>query len=216
MKLRLILILFVFVMFVARPSPALACSGLLDCAFGWTERTEVRNDRMLEQERIQAQRDAEVARIEADAAERLREADAKVEEMKQRQFESEAARDIAIAEAQARRDEYQAMIAGLVTERTAEIDSLMQTQLASLQHTADIHIAGITETGKTERTRIAGGWIAAVVALIVVGVVTALWSRRQHVTVMLPGPNGWVALPGSRRELPYDNTIDGDIVRLRK
>ncbi|MEZ4678902.1 MAG: hypothetical protein R2932_32260 [Caldilineaceae bacterium] len=66
---------------------------------GATERTQLRNDRMVEIEQIQAERAADVARIQGEAQERVRQADAEVERVRQMQFESQAQRDVAIAEA---------------------------------------------------------------------------------------------------------------------
>lgn len=115
-----------------------SCSGFLDCLLGMTERTEVRAQRDVERARIEAQRDAEMARIEAEAQERVRLADAEVERVKQLRFESEADRDIAIAQANAKAEEYKAIIAGLTSEKVAGIQSNADTQIAALQAQAEV------------------------------------------------------------------------------
>lgn len=162
------------------PTKAYACSGILDCAFGWSERTELRTQSAEELARIEAQRDREIEAVKAQAAERVRQADAEVERVKQLQYQSEADRDVAIAQAQAQADQYRAMIGGLTEERTADIKASADTQIAALQSQAQIAIAGITETGATERWRIGGGWAFSIVALFVMGVLLVVAMRRHR------------------------------------
>lgn len=163
---------------LAMPTQAKACSGIFDCMFGWTDRAEVRSAAETEQARIDAQAAAEVARIEAEQAERVRQADAEVERVKQQQYATEAQRDIAIANAQAQVDQYKASIAALTAERLAGIQANADSQIQALQSQAEIAIAGITETGTTERYRIVGGWTFAVVAIVLAGLLVALYVRR--------------------------------------
>jgi hypothetical protein len=177
---------------------ARACSGLLDCAFGWSERTELRTNAETEQARITAQRDQEVARIEGEAAARVRQAEAEVERVRQMQYQTEADRDVAIAQAQRQADEYRAMIAGLTSERVAGIQSNADTQIAALQGQAQIAIAGITETGSTERWRIAGSWSFVIVLAVLIAVVILGYVRRQQQQQI-------VLLPHERTQLPWYN-----------
>lgn len=144
----------------ALPLPAYACSGWLDCAFGWTDRTEVREAATTERARIEADAQAEIARIRGEADARIKQAEAEVERVKQQRYQSEADRDIAIAQANAKAEEYRAMIAGLTSEKVAGIQSNADTQIAALQAQAQIAIEGITQTGQTERWRVGGvaGW----------------------------------------------------------
>jgi hypothetical protein len=186
------------------PTPAYACSGWVDCLFGFTERTEVRSAAETEQARIDAQAQAEIARIEGEQAERLRMADAEVERVRQLQYESEAQRDIAIAQTQASVDQYKASIQALVDEKTENIRAGADTQIAALQGQAQIAIAGITETGSTERYRIAGGWIFATVAIALVALLIVSAMRRQ--------PRQVVLLPHERAALPWVN----DEIELRE
>jgi hypothetical protein len=186
------------------PTPAHACSGLLDCAFGWTDREEVRTAAATEQARIEAQANAEVARIEGEQAERLRLAEAEVERVRQLQYQSEAERDIAIARVQAEAQQYQTMIASLTAEKIAGIQSNAYTQIAALQAQAQIAIEGITETGSTERYRIAGGWIFATVAIVLVALLIVSAMRRQ--------PRQVVLLPHERAALPWLN----DAIEMRE
>ena len=174
---------------LAMPTPAKACSGLFDCMFGWTDRTEVRSAAETEQARIDAQTAAEVARIEAEQAERVRQADAEVERVKQQQYATEAQRDIAIANAQAQVDQYKASISAITAERLAGIQSNADSQIAALQAQAEIATAGITETGRTERYRIVGGWTFAIVSVVLVGLLLALYAQRhqQRSVIMVSG-----------------------------
>jgi hypothetical protein len=155
-----------------------SCNGFIDCLFGFTERTEVRNAAETEQARIDAQAAAEVARIEAEQAERVRQADAEVERVKQQQYATDAQRDIAIARIEQQAAQYKASIAALTAERLAGIQANADSQIQALQSAAEIHIAGITETGVTERYRIVGGWAFAIVSIVLGGLLLALYARR--------------------------------------
>lgn len=198
------------------PRPAYACSGLLDCAFGWSERTELRTESAEELARIEAQRDADIAQIEAQAAERVRQADAEVVRVKQLQYQSEADRDIAIAQAQAQAEQYRAMIAGLTSERTADIKASADTQIVALQSQARIAIAGITEAGSTERWRIGGGWVFSIVALFVLGVllVVAMRRHREPMRVIQMSGAQYGRLPEDARTIEMIRR--GEVVRYEK
>lgn len=187
---------------------------------GITERTDIRNERMIEAERIEAQRDVDIANIEAQAAERVKEAEAEVERVRQLQYQSETERAIAIAQAEARRDEYKAMIAGLTEQHIAEVTAASSQQLAALQYAADIHIAGITETGTTERWRIAGGWIGFVVSIVTIGLVVIAVSRivaSRRQPLMLDTPH-WtpVAQIDKRGELTNGVERTNEIIYTRR
>lgn len=200
---RLILILTLGLALLPRPAQA-SCSGFIDCLFGMTERTEIRNQRMIETARIEAQRDADVTRLQGEAEARIREAEAEVERVRQQQFATEAQRDVAIAEAQRRAEEYRTMIGGLVAEREAEIMANAQAQIAALQQTANIAIAGITQTGQTERWRIAGGWITMIVLIVMVGLAITIWLHgRSTITTAL-----LLASPQAQRRLVERRMIE--------
>lgn len=170
---------------MALPTPAYACSGWLDCAFGWTDRTEVRETEQTERARIEADAQAEIARIQGEADARMKQAEAEVERVKQQRYQSEADRDIAIAQAQAQADQYRVMIAGLTSEKVAGIQSNADTQIAALQAQAQIAIAGITETGTTERWRVGAGWLAVIVLVVVIAVGWSAWLRRPQPPVVM-------------------------------
>lgn len=185
------------------PSTAKAdCSGFFDCLFGFSERVETRQSGMTERERIQAHRDAEIARIQAEADQRVRQADAEVERIKMQRYESEAQAQIAIAQAEQQSQQYKAMITGLTSERVAGIQANAETQIAALQAQAEIAITGITETGRTERYRIAGGWTFATVALglLAVLLVMALLKTSRQTVVLLPDSDRY-ELPNQRKEI---------------
>ena len=182
---KLTIVVLVFSSLALTTAPASACSGLL-CWLGVTDNTEIRNQRMIETERIRAERDADVAQIEAQAQERVRQAEAEVERVRQLQYESEAQRDVAIAQAQAKAEEYKAMIAGLTDEKVTAIMAESDQQLAALQHQSEIAIAGITETGSTERWRIAGGWIAFVAVALIIGAIVLVWLHTRATASQSP------------------------------
>ncbi len=189
------------------PVSVFACSGILDCAFGWSDREEVRQAAETERSRIEAQATAEQARIEGEAQAALRMAEAEVERVRQQRFVSEADRDIAIAQAQAQANQYAAMIKGLTDEKIAGIQANADTQIMALQSQAEIATAGILETGKTERYRIVGGWASTIIAFILVGLIVLYWMRRYAGSVtVLPQPRQAI---GERTQLPwYSDSIE--------
>lgn len=193
---------------LAMPTPAKACSGLFDCMFGWTDRAEVRSAAETEQARIDAQAAAEVARIEAEQAERVRQADAEVERVRQQQYATNAQRDIAIAQIEQQAAQYKASIAALTAERLAGIQANADSQIQALQSQAEIATAGILETGKTERYRIVGGWAFAIVAVVLVGLLLALYVQRapNRPTVMIAQQQ--------RQSLPWLN--DGNEIEMHE
>lgn len=193
-----------------------SCSGFLDCLLGMTERTEVRAQRDVERARIEAQRDAETARIEAEATERLRQADAEVERVKLQRYESEAQRDIAIAQAQQQAEQYKAMIAGLTDEKVAGIQANADTQIAALQAQAEIAQAGILETGRTERYRIVGGWAFSIVAIVAIAFLLALSIRRHQAgqtVVLLANPGQYSRLQSHVNEIEVYHAKQHHITR---
>lgn len=190
-------------------APAYACSGFIDCMFGFTDRTEIRNERMVEVERIEAQAQAEQARIEGEAAAALRQADAEVERIKQQRFVNEADRDIAIAQAQQQAEQYKAMIAGLTDEKLAGIQANADTQIMALQEATKIAVEGIVQTGQTERTRIVGGWSSVIVALILVGLIVLYWMRRYSAHMVVVSRQQPRRAISERQALPwYSDSIE--------
>lgn len=216
-------------LYTINPLSAYACSGILDCAFGWSERAEISADRDAEIARIEADRDRAIADAQAEqqrviaAAEAqqqqvIEQAQAEVERIRQQQFATEADRDVAIAQAEAMRDQaiaetqakaqqYVAMIDALTREKVAGINSNTETQIAALQGTAQIAIAGVTEAGNAERWRIGGGWIFSIVAVFIVGVLVAQWQKQRHeqLTIRLLEGGSYYnphQLPHERRQLP--------------
>lgn len=194
------------------PQSVFACSGFVDCLFGFSERTEIRADRDIEKARIEAAAQAERARIQGEADARIKQAEAEVERIRQQRFVSEADRDIAIAQANAKAEEYKAMIRGLTDEKLAGIQANADTQIVALQEQARIATAGILETGKTERYRIVGGWSSTIVVFILVGLIVLYWMRRFSGGVMvLPQPRPAL---GERPQLPWYNEAI-EIVEVR-
>lgn len=192
------------------PGRAYACSGWIDCWLGISSTVEIRQTEQTERERIAAERDADVARIQAEAQERVRQADAEVERIRQMQYQSEADRDIAIAQANAKAEEYKAMIAGLTSEKITGIQSNADSQIAALQAQAQIAIAGINQTGETERWRIGGGWTFAVVAVVVAGLILLAIIRSggllgaahpQSTVVLLANPGQFPQIESRVKEI---------------
>lgn len=186
------------------PHPAMACSGWIDCWLGMTERTEVRAQRDVEVARIQGAANAEITRIQEEAAVRLKQAEAEVERVRQMQYQSEADRDIAIAQANAKAEEYKAMIAGLTAEKVSGIQANADTQIVALQAQAQIATAGILETGRTERWRVAFAWATLIVGLLVVGMGWLYWLRRNGVRVVVMLPE----TPTAQRLSWYNETLE--------
>lgn len=162
-----------------------SCSGFIDCLFGMTERTEVRAERDVEKARIEAAAQAEIARIQGEAQARITQAEAEVERVRQLQYQSEADRDIAIAQANAKAEEYKAMIAGLTDERVTAINAQASTQITALQEQSKIAIEGIVQTGRTERWRVAFGWVTLIVIVIALAFGWAHWLRRTQTVMVL-------------------------------
>ena len=193
------------------PARVYACSGLLDCAFGWTDRANVRADSAAEIARIKAAEAEAVTRAQGEADARVKQAEAEVERVRQMQFESAADRDIAIAQANAKRDEYAAMIAGLTDERVTAITAQADTQIAALQEQSKIAIEGIVQTGQTERWRVAFGWATVIVGLVIMGAAVLYWMRRHGAGVMMVLPNVQRPTPiaADARQLPwYSDAIE--------
>lgn len=188
------------------PGSAYACSGWIDCWLGISSTVEIRQSQQTERERITAERDEQIAGIEAEKAEREQQAHIEVERVKQQQYASEAQRDIAIAQAQQQAEQYKTMIAGLTSEKIAGIQSNADSQIAALQAQAQIAIAGITETGATERYRVAGGWLFAIVAVVVVAFILVSIIRRQptqpqQTIVLLSDPTAYPRLENHLKEI---------------
>jgi len=192
------------------PRSAYACGLLeIDCLFGFSNRTQIRADRDIDQARIEAAAAAEIARIQGEADARIRQAEAEVERVRQLQFQSEADRDIAIAQANAKAEEYKAMIAGLTDERITAIDAQASTQITALQEQSKIAIEGIVQTGKTERWRVAFGWATVIAVVIALAFGWYNWLRRTQSVMVLPEQ------PTARR-LPWSDKYDRiEIVEVR-
>lgn len=184
-EVKTALLITVAIWGLLQPAAAKACSGWIDCWLGISSTTEIRQTQMTERQQIEAQRDQEIARIQAQQAERERMADAEIERIKQQQFATEAERDMAIAREQARVAEYKASIQAIVDKEVAGIMAVSSTQIAALQEQSKIAIEGITQTGQTERYRIVGGWAFAIVIAIILGIVFVRFSQRQRDWLML-------------------------------
>lgn len=195
-------ILIVVLAAVLFPATAQAsCTGFIDCLFGMTERTEVRAERDIEKARIEADAQAEVTRIQGEADARIKQAEAEVERVRQLQYQSEADRDIAIAQANAKAAEYKAMIVGLTDERVTAINAQASTQITALQEQSKIAIEGIVQTGKTERWRVAFGWVTVIAVVIALAFGWYNWLRRTQTVMVLPSQ------PTARR-LPWADEYD--------
>lgn len=175
------------------------CTGFVDCLFGFTERTEVRNDRMIEQSRIAAERDRQIADIAAQQQESEAAALLEAERLRQQGLLSEA-------QARAQVEQYKASLQALVDEKVENIRSGADTQIAALQGQAQIATAGITEIGATERARIAWGWGFGFAVLIVIGAI--IWRRLDP---------RWAVLPDytDRRRLPPGYAMTLEDIRRR-
>lgn len=163
------------------PQQVRACSGWIDCWLGMTERTEVRTAAETDQAIIAAQAAEDIARVNGEQAEQLRLADAEVERVKQEQYATEAARDIAIAQTTASIELYKASLQAVVAERVESIQRNSEMQIATLHESASIAIEGITQVGLTERTRIIGSWAFYIILILAIAVGCIAYLKRVQI-----------------------------------
>lgn len=164
-----------------QPQAVRACSGWIDCWLGMTERTEVRTAAETDQAIIAAQAAEDIARINGEQAEQLRLADAEVERVKQEQYATEAARDLAIAQTTASIELYKASLQAVVAERVESIQRNSEMQIATLHESASIAIEGITQVGLTERTRIIGSWAFYIILVLAIAVGCIAYLKRGQI-----------------------------------
>lgn len=180
-------------MLLSATSPAYACSGFVDCLFGFTDRVEIRQREMTErtqeetqQAQLNAQRDTEIARINAEAETQLRQQEAQIElQQQQGLLNAEQARQQA--------ENFRAVIAQNAAIQIQQITANYGLMAESLAHQADIAQSGIQESALTERERVKWSGSLNIVAFIVIGliVVVILRSRERQATqqtiYVLPG-----------------------------
>lgn len=210
--MRLILItLLALTVLAILPVSVYACSGFLDCLFGFSERTEIRAERDVETARINAQRDAEAARIQGEADQRIAEAQAEVERIRNARYADEQQAKIAIAAAEAQAAAFIAQTNALVAERIRSLEVNADSQMAALQAQAQIAIAGIHETGETQRHTMTGYYTLRVVGLLILGagLIVILTRRRPQPYHVLPAQPHQVAGPAYNQR-----QIDGQAYTL--
>lgn len=205
---RLTVILLFAVLSLGLPMPVMAapCEGFLCNLFGSFERQQMRNEKQVELARIEQARQAEVARIEGEAA-------AKVEEAKAQLAREVAAGQIAQAEADRQARAFEALVNATTTQATRQIELEYQGQAELIMRQTEIALAGVRETGTTERWRIATSAGISVVSVLMIGAIVLFFMRRQGPqpqppVLVLPPGHQWPGLAqrGDVYELP--GTVD--------
>lgn len=176
MKIRIVFIILVALAIVLSvPAPVLACDGILCLGtfFNSTERVKLRTERDAEIARVRAQADTEQARIEGEATARVEEAKAQL------QREVEAGK-LAQAQADAQARQFVAMVEAQRDQKLAEIQLSYEKAAAMIESQSEVAIAGITETGITERWRVTFDGITAILAVLIIGGLIAgfMWWHR--------------------------------------
>jgi hypothetical protein len=186
-------LLLALTMLLSAATSVFACSGFVDCLFGFTDRVEIRQREMTEraqeetqQAQLNAQRDTEIARINADADAQLRQQEAQIELQRQQGL-------LSAEQARQQAENFRAVVAQNAAIQIQQITANYGLMAESLAHQADIAQAGIQESGMTERERVKWSGTLNIVAFIVVGliVVVILRSRErqsaQPTIYVLPG-----------------------------
>jgi hypothetical protein len=187
------------------PARAYACSGWIDCLFGFTERTSVRADRDVDTARINAEKDRQVAEIEAEAQRKITEANQELERIANARFADEQQAKIAIANAQAQRDITIKTIDSWLNERVNVIESQQAVAVAGVQAQANIAIAGITETGATERSKDTNSaWSFASIVLVAIIAALAIINMRHKQRMLL------LEQMRQQEQLPYAHSAPVD------
>lgn len=176
---------------VAFPAPVMACGLLdIDCHFGWTERAEVREAEATQRTQIEAQRDAEVARIEADAAE--------AERLHSQQLEAQRqAGQLSAEQARQQAESFRTMVQTQAQTEIRQIDANYALMAQSLTEQAEIAQAGIQESGLTERTRITLDGHRDIALVVVLGLLLAiyLYGRQRRELLLTLRPNDHPLFP---------------------
>jgi hypothetical protein len=189
----IIVLMLALTMLLSATASVFACSGFVDCLFGFTDRVEIRQQEMTEraqeetqQAQLNAQRDTEIARINADAEAQLRQQEAQIELQRQQGLlNAEQARQQA--------ENFRAVVAQNAAIQIQQITANYGLMAESLAHQSSIAQAGIQQSGMTERERVKWSGSLNIVAFIVVGliVVVILRSRErqaaQPTIYVLPG-----------------------------
>jgi len=215
---RLMIVLaLALTMLLSATDSVFACSGFVDCLFGFTDRVEIRERERTEREQeatqqvqLQAQRDTEVARINADADAQLRQHEAQIELQRQQGL-------LSAEQARQQAENFRAVVAQNAAIQIQQITANYSLMAESLAHQSDIAQAGIQESGMTERERVKWSGSLNIVAFVVVGliVIFILRSRErqagQPTIYVLPGSEQYPRLPQQPRQI---ETIWRDVTGL--
>lgn len=188
MKTRITLtILVALVALLFAPTPVQAqCSGFLCNLFGSFERQEMRNAKEIELARIDQAKQAEVTRIQAEGAERLKQAEAQL-------AREVAAGQLSQEQARVQGEMFKVAVESATAQNIRSIELEYDAQAQLIMQQTQIALSAVAEAGQTERWRI--GWDAgsSVVAVLVIGALIALFMHRQsrQPTIVQPW-NGYV------------------------
>lgn len=196
--------LLVALLFVGVPERARAedgCRGLA-CWLSWdfktVERTQIKEDAATERARLDKERAVEETRLQNEHNARVleinREADARI---------AEAQSDGTIA--QARKDEYVAMVENWRMVQTEALNADLNKSLEAIRGQTRIGLEAIETAGEVKRWALTTDMVWSVV--LIVGLVVLGWyflKRQGQTYYVLPGPgyNPHQLPPGYRAHLP--------------
>lgn len=174
MKRIYLIVLTALAMLLVAPVPVQACDGILclGTLFNVTERKQIEANKQTEIARIQAEQAKETARIEGEAATRIQEAEAQL----QREVQ---AGQLAQAQADAQARQFVAMVEAERDKRITEIELSYGQAAAMIESQSEVAIAGINQTGETERNRIAWDSSYNIITVLVIAAIVIYWMRRQ-------------------------------------
>jgi hypothetical protein len=200
---------------------------------GFSERAKIKADRDERLAEIERQRQTDVAA--AKAASDLNIENAKIQLERERQ-----AGLISVAEEQRKGAEYTALINAATNKAIADINGQYALMIANQQEVTKIAIAGIKDTGLTERTKVMWDGKYNIVTVLVISLIVAGWmhyqdrKRQMEITALRPPalpppyyiqlPDGYTVVqqPGPHEqafqppaERPY-HTVEGNGYTVRR
>ena len=175
--LKIAVLVLILVLVYAPAVYAVDCQGLFCNAFGATDRAEIR-----------AARDVEIARIEAEGAERLKAAEMQLaREVEQGKLTQEQARVQA--------DMFRQAVMAATQKEIRQVELEYEQAATVIAGQVDVALEGVRQAGATTRWRIGTDAGVSLVAVVIIGAVLILFMRRQNTqrpsVLILPGGAQW-------------------------
>lgn len=185
--LKIAVLVLILVLVYAPAVYAADCQGLFCNAFGATDRAEIR-----------ATRDVEIARIEAEGAERLKAAEVQLaREVEQGKLTQEQARVQA--------DMFRQAVMAATQKEIRQVELEYEQAATVIAGQVDVALEGVRQAGATTRWRIGTDAGVSLVAVVIIGAVLILFMRRQNTqrpsVLILPGGAQWPAGLAQKPEL---------------